>query len=92
MKSRNVLPRHRIVTLTGSGGAGKTRLSLQVGMECLHQFSNGVWLAELAPVTDPALVPQTLLSIFNLREDSHRSPVEILIDYLRTKNLPASPR
>ncbi len=59
---------NRIVTLTGSGGAGKTRLSLQVGAECLDQFSNGVWLAELAPVADPALIPQTLLSIFNLRE------------------------
>src|SRR6185436_924751 len=66
---------------------GKTRLSLEVGSECLHQFSNGVWLAELAPVTDPTLVPQTLLAIFNLREDSHRSPLEVLIDYLRAKTL-----
>ena len=55
-------------------------------MECLNQFSNGVWLVELAPVADPALVPQTLLSIFNLREDSHRDPVDILIDHLRTKS------
>ena len=78
---------NRMITLTGSGGVGKTRLSLQVGAECLHQFSNGVWLAELAPVTDPTLVPQTLLSIFNLREDSHRSALEILIDYLRAKTV-----
>src|SRR6266496_1750175 len=56
---------HRIVTLTGSGGAGKTRLSLHMGAECLNSFSGGVWFAELAPVTDTALVPQTLLSIFN---------------------------
>src|SRR6185436_13013209 len=66
---------------------GKTRLSLEVGTECLNQFSNGVWLAELAPVTDPTLIPQTLLSIFNLREDSHRSVLEVLIDYLRAKTL-----
>ena len=78
---------NRMVTLTGSGGAGKTRLSLQVGMECLNQFSNGVWLAELAPVADPALVPQTLIFIFNLREDRHRSALEILIDHLRTKTI-----
>jgi len=78
---------HRLVTLTGSGGAGKSRLSLQVGMESLHQFSDGVWLAELAPVTDPTLVPQTVLSLFNLREDSHRSALEILIDHLRAKTL-----
>ena len=76
---------HRLVTLTGSGGAGKSRLSLQVGAECLPQFSDGVWLVELAPVTDPGLVPQTLLSTFNLREDRNRSVLDVLIDYLRSK-------
>ena len=81
------LSAHRLVTLTGSGGAGKSRLSQQVGMECVHQFSDGVWLVELAPVTDPALVPQALLSTFNLREDRHRSVLDVLIDYLRTKTL-----
>jgi predicted ATPase/class 3 adenylate cyclase len=84
---KKLIATNRIVTLTGSGGAGKTRLSLQVGAECLNQFSSGVWLAELAPVTDPALVPQTLLSIFNLREDNHRSVLEVLIDYLRAKTM-----
>ena len=77
----------RMVTLTGSGGSGKTRLCLQAGAACLDQFADGVWLAELAPVTSPSLVPQTLLSIFNLREDSQRSALEVLIDYLRTKSL-----
>src|SRR6185436_12446791 len=84
---KQALSAHRLVTLTGSGGAGKTRLSLQVGTECLPQFSNGVWLAELAPVADPTLIPQTLLSIFNLHEDRHRSALEVLIDHLRPKNL-----
>jgi predicted ATPase/class 3 adenylate cyclase len=78
---------NRLVTLTGSGGAGKSRLNLQVGMDCLPQFPDGVWLVELAPVSDPALVPQVLLPIFNLREDSHRTVLEILIDYLREKTL-----
>jgi len=84
---RNLVDTHRIVTLTGSGGAGKTRLSLQVATKCLDQFSNGVWLAELAPVADPTLISQTLLSIFNLREDSHRTTLEVLIDYLRAKTI-----
>ena len=84
---KQALKEHRLVTLTGSGGAGKSRLSLQVAMECLDQFSDGVWLVELAPVTDPALVPGTLLSTFNLREDRHRSVLDVLIDYLRTKTL-----
>jgi predicted ATPase/class 3 adenylate cyclase len=84
---KQLLSAHRLVTLTGSGGAGKSRLSLQVGMECLPEFPDGVWLVELAPVTDPALIPQTLLSTFNLREDRHRSVLDVLIDYLRGKNL-----
>lgn len=84
---KNLLAVNRMVTLTGSGGAGKTRLSLQVGTETLNQYSNGVWLIELAPIMDPALVPQTLLSIFNLREASHRTIDEILIEYLREKNI-----
>lgn len=83
---KQILRDHRLVTLTGSGGAGKSRLSLQVGTECLSQFPDGVWLAELAPVTDPAFVVQTLLSIFNLREGSHQSPLNTLVDHLRAKN------
>ncbi len=84
---KQALTVHRLVTLTGSGGAGKSRLSLQVGMDCLHQFPDGVWLVEFAPVTDPALVPQTLLSTFNLREDRHRSVQTVLVDFLRAKTL-----
>ena len=84
---KQALSVHRLVTLTGSGGAGKSRLSLQVGMECLNQFPDGVWLVELAPVTDQALVPQTLLSTFNLREDRHRSAQAVLVDFLRAKTL-----
>ena len=84
---KNLIAAQRIVTLTGSGGAGKTRLSLRVGSESLGQFPSGVWFVELAPVTNPALVPQTLLSIFNLREDSHRTALEVLINFLRPKTL-----
>ena len=84
---KKLMDAHRIVTLIGSGGAGKTRLGLQVGANCLGQFSNGVWFAELASVTDPVLVSQTLLTIFNLREDAYRAPLETLIDYLRSKTL-----
>ena len=84
---QQLLEANRIVTLTGSGGAGKTRLSLQVGNHCLGQFSDGVWLAELAPVTDSALIPQTLLSTFSLREDRRRDILDVLIEHLRTKTI-----
>jgi len=84
---RKLVHANRIITLTGSGGAGKTRLSLHVGAECLQHFPDGVWFVELAPVTDPALIPQTLLAIFNLREDAQRVPLEVLLDHLRPKTI-----
>lgn len=59
---------HRIVTLTGSGGAGKTRLSLQVAAECLDQFANGVWFIELAALADPSLITGSVLSAMGLHE------------------------
>jgi predicted ATPase/class 3 adenylate cyclase len=78
---------YRLVTLTGSGGVGKSRLSLQVGMQSLAEFPDGVWLVELAAVTDPTLILPTILSVFNLREDTHRSAHDVLTDHLREKNL-----
>ncbi len=82
-----LLDAYRLVTLTGAGGAGKTRLSLEVATQHLDQFPDGVWLAELAPVAARGLIPPTLLSIFNLREDPHRSAVELLSDYLRGRSM-----
>jgi predicted ATPase len=76
---------HRLVTLTGSGGVGKTRISLQVGGQVLDQYANGVWLAELAPLSDPELVPQTVASIFGILSQSSRSHTELLINFLRPK-------
>ena len=46
-----------MLTLIGSGGAGKTRLALQVGADVMEGYPDGVWLVEFAPITDPALVP-----------------------------------
>jgi predicted ATPase/serine/threonine protein kinase len=78
---------HRLVTLTGSGGTGKTRLSLQIAMDLAEQFTDGVWFVELAPLTDPALVPQAVGSVFGLREEQSRPILETVVDYLRGKNL-----
>ena len=79
------LTEHRLVTLTGSGGVGKTRLSIQVGREVLPLFPHGVWLVELAPLADPALVPQTVIQVFGLQQNADRSPLTMLADYFREK-------
>ncbi len=65
---KSLVANHRAVTLTGSGGAGKTRLSLQVGAESLDQFANGVWFVELAALTDASLVTGAIMAAMGLRE------------------------
>jgi predicted ATPase/transcriptional regulator with XRE-family HTH domain len=75
----------RLVTLTGPGGTGKTRLSLQVAGELLDAFPDGVWLVELASLADPALVPQTVAVALGLREEVGRPVLDTLIDYVRTR-------
>jgi predicted ATPase/class 3 adenylate cyclase len=76
-----------LVTLTGSGGAGKTRLALQVAAEMVDDYPDGVWLAEFAPIADPALVPKTVASALNVPEQPGRAMTETLVDALRPKAL-----
>jgi hypothetical protein len=76
---------HRLVTLTGSGGTGKTRLSLQVAADLFDQFPHGVWFVELAPLTDPELVSRTILSTIGLDEQAGTPPLELLKEYLHEK-------
>jgi predicted ATPase len=74
-----------LVTLTGSGGAGKTRLALQVAAEAVEDYPDGVWLAEFAPIADPTLVPKTVASALRVPEQPGRDLTETLIDALRPK-------
>ncbi len=82
---KQLLATHRLVTLTGAGGIGKTRLAIQVGHQVLSLYPHGVWLAELASLADPALTPQTVMAIFDLPQDARRSPSAMLTDYFREK-------
>lgn len=81
----SLLSKSRLVTLTGSGGVGKTRLSIQVVAEVLDVFPDGVWFLGLAPLSDSALVPNTLASLLSLREspDTELSVTNLVINYFR---------
>ena len=78
---------HRLVTLTGAGGSGKTRLCLQIAAELLDQFPDGVWFIELAPLANPELITQTVLSAFGIGDQPGLTSQQVLLDRLRGKRL-----
>ena len=84
---KKLIATNRLTTLIGPGGAGKTRLSLQVAADLLDSFPDGVWFVEFAPLTDPALVPQTTASALGLREETGRPLLDMLSNYLRAKTV-----
>jgi predicted ATPase/class 3 adenylate cyclase len=77
----------RLLTLIGPGGTGKTRLSLQLAAQVLPNFPDGVWIVELAPLTDPALILQTIAAVLGVRAQIGMPLMNIVTDYLRAKNL-----
>src|SRR5262249_30965337 len=77
----------RLLTLTGTGGAGKTRLALRVAADLVRAFPDGVWAVELANLQDPALVAQAVLTALRLRDRSASWPVAVLTEYLSEKRL-----
>ena len=66
----------RLLTITGPGGVGKTRLALQAAADLVESFPDGVWFVDLSPLTDPALVPTTIAVVLGVREEerSRRPP------------------
>ena len=70
---KRTLSMTRLLTLTGAGGAGKTRLALEVARDLIGTYPEGVWLAELAPLSDPTLVPRAVAAALGVREQPDRS-------------------
>jgi predicted ATPase len=75
---RRLLATTRLLTATGTGGCGKTRLAVQVAAELLDEYPDGVWLVELAPIADPALVPAAVAALVGVREQACQ-PIDVTL-------------
>src|SRR5919112_6106586 len=84
---KQLLENNRLLTLTGSGGCGKTRLALAVAGEMVGGFEDGVWLVELASLADPSFVPGAVASALGVGEQPGSLPTETLSGHLRTKRM-----
>ncbi|HVB51631.1 MAG TPA: adenylate/guanylate cyclase domain-containing protein [Acidimicrobiales bacterium] len=84
---RELVTTSRLVTLTGSGGSGKTRLALQVAAELLDGTGEGVWFVDLAPISDPDQVPSIVISTLQLRQQPDVSALESLAATLKGQNV-----
>src|SRR6266568_5198824 len=82
-----VVTENRLMTLTGAGGAGKTRLAIEVASRLIDAFPDGVWLVELAALSDPGLVPQAVAQALEVKEQPTRLVIETLSDHLASKKL-----
>jgi predicted ATPase/class 3 adenylate cyclase len=86
-ETARLLGDQHLVTLTGPGGTGKTRLALEVAALLLPRFSDGAFFVDLAPLAEPGLVPPAIASVLGVKEEPGRELVETLPDYLADKEL-----
>src|SRR5580704_2647805 len=84
---REILSGNRLVTLTGAGGAGKTRLAIQVAGQLSGEFDDGVWYVDLAPITDPELVSVTAARAFGLPDQLGRSTMDTLTRFVADRQM-----
>jgi predicted ATPase/class 3 adenylate cyclase/DNA-binding CsgD family transcriptional regulator len=78
---------NRLVTLTGAGGVGKTRLAVEIAARIAAEFRDGVWYVDLAPVTDPAVVPVTVARALGLPDQPGRSTMDTLLRFVRDRRM-----
>ena len=84
---KNLLGKAKLVTLTGSGGCGKTRLALETARQLVEFYQDGIWLIELASISDPRLVLSALTSTLGIPESRDAQPIRALTKYFRTKQI-----
>jgi predicted ATPase/class 3 adenylate cyclase len=84
---KELLTQSRMLTMIGAGGSGKTRLALQVAAGILDTYPDGVWLVELASLTDPTLVLQTISAVLGIREQTGQPSLKAVVDFVCGKEI-----
>ena len=84
---RELLNQNRLVTLTGAGGAGKTRLAIQIAGQLSDEFGDGIWYVDLAPITDPDVVPIAVARALELPDQPGRSTMDALLRFVRDRQM-----
>ena len=81
------MTQNRLVTLTGAGGAGKTRMAIQIAGQLSGEFGDGIWYVDLAPITDPDLVPITVARALGLPDQPGRSTMDTLLRFVADRQM-----
>ena len=84
---KELLGTTRLLTLNGAGGCGKTRLAIQVAMDLLESYPDGIWLVELAALAEPRLVPQTVANVLGLKEQPGENLTQTISEHLASRHL-----
>lgn len=84
---KSLLDDNRLVTVAGTGGSGKTRCAIQSAAEMLEHFSDGVWMVDLAPISDSALVTTTIAKVLGVRETPNQDLLATLLNHLERRQL-----
>ena len=84
---RKLLADNRLVTLSGAGGAGKTRLAVEIATRIAPEYADGVWYVDLAPITDPVVVPVTVTRALGLPDQPGGSTMDTLLRFVRDRHV-----
>ncbi|MGC5050166.1 ATP-binding protein [Micromonospora sp. DT48] len=84
---RRLVSRHRLVTVLGAGGSGKTRLAVELATDLVDEYPDGVWFVDIAAVTDPGLVAFAIAAVLGLRPEPGRPMVDTLVEYAASRRM-----